>query len=396
MLAISVILTATAYASVIKDQKAIEEVTSGKRKEAKASWWGFDPVDSTEALQAAINSGASKVIVEDMGSPWIVDKIQLESNQEVFFEKGVVVIAKKGSFKGKGDCLFNAILKENIILNGYGATLKMHKADYTGDGYEKAEWRHVLTIRSCSNIKVYGLTLAESGGDGIYLGVSKAGVTNKDIHIKDVICDANHRQGISVITARNLLIENCVLKNTSGTAPMAGIDFEPNRADEELVNCVMRNCITENNAGDGYEFYLRNLNGNSTDVSIRLENCRSIGDNSFVRYVINNGSGDVPVKGLTEFINCSFENSRNAGIIIGDKPAWAGRVRFVKCVISNPAKDNPKRSPIIFNSRQNATEDIGGVDFVDCVIHDPLERAPINFESSSKELKVTDITGLSY
>jgi type 1 glutamine amidotransferase len=46
----------------------------------KASWWGFDERESTKALQAAIDSGADKVIVEDMGLPWIVDKIQLASD----------------------------------------------------------------------------------------------------------------------------------------------------------------------------------------------------------------------------------------------------------------------------------------------------------------------------
>ena len=375
------------------DPKAVEEVMSGKKKEAKASWWGFDPEDATIAMQSAINSGADKVIIENMSTPWVVDKIQLASDQELLFEKGVVVIAKKGAFKGRGDSFFTASLKSNVTLNGYGATLKMHKSDYAGEGYEKAEWRHALSIRSCSNIRVYGLILAESGGDGIYLGVAKSGVTNTDIHIKDVICDSNYRQGISVISARNLLIENCILKNTSGTPPAAGIDFEPNHPSEELANCVMRNCVSENNDGDGYEFYIRNLNGKSADLSIRLENCRSIGDKTSVRYVINNGPGDVAVKGLTEFVNCSFENGRNAGVLIGDKPANAGRIRFIKCAISNPALDNAEISPIVFNTRHGATEDLGGVDFVDCIVRDPVDRIPIDFKDWSGDLRVTDVTG---
>ena len=379
--------------SIPGDPIAVEKVISGKSKEAKVSWWGFDPEDATAAMQSAINSGADRLIIENMGAPWVVDKIQLASDQELFFEKGVVVIAKKGAFKGKGDSLFTASLKSNITLSGYGATLKMRKSDYVGEGYEKAEWRHALSIRSCSNIRVYGLTLAESGGDGIYLGVSKEGVTNSDIHIKDVICDSNYRQGISVISARNLLIENCILKNTSGTPPAAGIDFEPNNASEELVNCVMRNCISENNYGDGYEFYIRNLNGKSADISIRLENCRSVGDRTSLRYVINNGPEDVAVKGLAEFIKCSFENGRNGGVIIGDKPANAGRIRFEKCIISNPALDNPKVSPIVLNTRHGTTEDIGGVDFEDCVIRDPVDRIPLDFKDWSGDLRVVDVTG---
>lgn len=181
------------------DQRMIEEVKRGERKVAYASWWGFDPEDATEALQAAIDSGVPKLIIDNVGAPWIISRtINLRSNQEIVFEKGVVVEAKQGAFLGKGDCLFLAALQRNITLIGYGATLRMRKLDYTKPPYEKAEWRHVLSIRSCDNVRVYGLTLASSGGDGIYLGVAKRGVPCSNIHIKDVTCIDNYRQGISV------------------------------------------------------------------------------------------------------------------------------------------------------------------------------------------------------
>ena len=109
-------------------------------------------------LQAAINSGAAKVIVDKMPSPWIVDKIQLASNQELFFEPGVVVQAKKGAFRGKSDALFNAWNLTNVKLTGYGATLQMHRADYDSADYTHAEWRHVLNFHGCSDVTVLGLT----------------------------------------------------------------------------------------------------------------------------------------------------------------------------------------------------------------------------------------------
>jgi hypothetical protein len=37
------------------------------------------------------------------------------------------------------------------------------------------------------------------------------------VHIKDVVCDSNHRQHIRVITAKNLPIEDTILKNAGGT-----------------------------------------------------------------------------------------------------------------------------------------------------------------------------------
>ena len=55
-LTILVVTLSTTYVSpaegksVPGDPRAVEEVMSGKRKEAKASWWGFDPEDAKKSL----------------------------------------------------------------------------------------------------------------------------------------------------------------------------------------------------------------------------------------------------------------------------------------------------------------------------------------------------------
>ncbi|MCK5806247.1 MAG: hypothetical protein KAI66_25675, partial [Lentisphaeria bacterium] len=197
LVTLSTVLTLlSATAQVAPNAQKIAAVAGGTIKEAKASWWGFNPKDSTAALQAAIDSGVPKLIVEKMAGPWIVTPITLVSDQEIVFEEGVVVLAKRGEFKGGNDSLFKASGKKNITLRGYGATWRMWRDDYANpDLYSKAEWRMCLALGGCTNIKVLGLTLAESGGDGIYLGVGANWATNKDILIKDVTCDKNYRQG---------------------------------------------------------------------------------------------------------------------------------------------------------------------------------------------------------
>ena len=82
--------------------------------------------------------------------------------------------------------------------------------------------------------------IEQTGGDGIYLGSAPKQIPNRQVTIRRVDCNANHRQGISVISAEDLLIEDCQLRHTDGTAPMAGIDFEPNHPADFLVNCVVR------------------------------------------------------------------------------------------------------------------------------------------------------------
>jgi parallel beta-helix repeat protein len=222
----------------------VAQVKAGKLQEARADWWGFNETDATACLQKAINSGVKKLTVPNLGKPWIVDPIFLVSDQEIVLEPGAVIEAKKGSFKGIGDALVTSRQKKNIALSGgKGATLRMHKKDYQDKTqYKPAEWRHCVNLGGSENVKVLGLTLASSGGDGVYVNGCK------DIVIKDCVIDDNHRQGISVISAVNLLIENCVIKNTQGTSPEAGIDFEPNRKTQRLSDMTVRNCTFENNA----------------------------------------------------------------------------------------------------------------------------------------------------
>ena len=377
------------------NEGAIADVASGKLKAARASWWGFDPVDATKCLQAAIDSGVPKLVVDHVGKPWVVDPIRLASNQEIVFEEGVEVIAKKGSFKGDSDSLFSAVLKEDLTLRGYGAVLRMHRSDYAKAPYAKAEWRHVLTILSCRNVRVLGLTCRESGGDGIYLGVHKQGVPNKDVLIRDVVCDGNYRQGISVISAEDLLIANCTLSNTRGTNPMAGIDFEPNKPGERLVRCVVRNCVSEGNGGPGYAVYIPNLNAESEPVSLRFENCRSLGDAVHGASVLTGNGRDEAVRGSVEFVKCVFQESRHAGIAVRSKPAAGCRLRFEGCSVLDAATEHPEETPIITTAGHGASRDVGGVEFADCLIRDDLERHPLSFSDRTGFglVRLVDITG---
>ncbi len=371
--------------------EAVARVLAGGQKTAYASWWGFDPNDATAALQAAIDSEAKKVIVEDMKTPWILRPIRLASDQELMLEKGVVLLAKRGEFKGPSDSLLSASGKRNLRITGPGATLRMWRDDYDRPPYTKAEWRHALNIRSCTGVRITGLTILESGGDGIYLGVSQRDVTNTDVEIRDVVCDKNYRQGISVISAKNLLIENTVLRATSGTAPMAGIDFEPNHSSELLVNCVMRNCLVEGNAGDGFLFALHNLTHDSAPIALRLENCRSLGNRNAFRLNTGNGEPRTCVPGSIEVIDCRFEGSEQAGLAVSNKPAEGCRVRFERCSIANVAQNQPKVAPILFSTSPDSTLNLGGVEFADVTIIDSLNRRPLGYSDRAGGLKLVQL-----
>ena len=240
-----------------------------------ADSYGYNTTDATTALQTAINSGADTVIVRNMGSPWYVTPIFLASNQHIIFNDGVLVQAKSGSFTGNHDCLFSASGKTNITLEGYGATFRMNKADYIPYG---GEWRHGLNVLSSSNINVYGLTIENTGGDGIYLGKTGTTLWNSSVHVKDVVSDNNYRQGMSIISVDGLLVENSQFINTSGTAPQAGMDFEPNSSSQRLKDIDLRNVQISGNNGWGILVWAYYMNNTSTPISMTVTNSTIVAD----------------------------------------------------------------------------------------------------------------------
>ena len=335
----------------------VAKVASSELREAHASWWGFDAADSTAYLQAAINSGATKLIVDKMPSPWIVKPVRAASNQHIVFEKGVVVLAKRGEFIGRTDRLLAVDGVENVRITGYGAALRMWRDDYAsgkdgrGRDYMRGEWRHAMTINGSRNVLVEGLTLEESGGDGIYISGLVPEKTSRDIVIRDCVCDRNLRQGLSVISAENLLVENCVFKNTKGTAPEDGVDFEPNKASDHFVNCVLRNCVSENNVGNGFELALSQSRSTTTPCSIRFENCRTVGDDVGikVRTRCRAEDGDYPT-GTIDFVGCTVSKSRYEAVEVMQNPENALKVSLTDCTFESIGTANPDAPAVVLTS----------------------------------------------
>lgn len=361
-----------------RNEAAIAGVAAGTRTEAQAIWWGFDETDATDALQAAIRSGARKLIVNNTGKPWNVRPLQLASDQEIVFEPGCVVQALRGAFKKKHEMLFVGRSVKNVTLHGPKAVLRMWKSDYQdAQAYEKSEWRHALAFYACENVAVNGLSIEASGGDGIYLGAGSGGVPCHKVTIRNVTCSDNHRQGISVISAEDLLIEDCVFKDTAGTAPQAGIDFEPNSATERLKHCVLRRCRFENNASDGILFALGQLDAGSEPVSILLDQCTTSGNNRAVRVSLRNPAG---VTGSIDFTRCRFERSRTGGVEFTGKAVRAARVRMDHCELVHLAMEKSDEPAITIKSRGMNTETLGGIEFDHCVIEQDQPRKPLFYD----------------
>lgn len=278
-----------------------------------ASSYGWNAADATNAITAAINSNYDTVIVDKQSSAWIVKPLAFFSIKPKFilFESGVAVQAKANAFPNTGDQLFGFYNCSNTTLYGYGATFKMRKQEYT-DG----EWRHCVELGSCNNFSVLGLILRDSGGDGVAIEEDYNNQHNPyctNITIRDCVMDNNKRQGVSVISCDGLLIENCVMKNTNGTPPSAGIDFEPDHNYHRIVNCTMRKCKLINNDGEGIQISLYALDNSSKQLSITIDSC-IVSNNKLA--CASATSDNSSIKGSINISNCTFKNSDYEGLYV--------------------------------------------------------------------------------
>lgn len=396
LLSVLLLVPISAHPQSFARPALIREVLNGKRDTAHVSWWGFDAQDSTAFLQAAINSRAKTLIIDRRESAWVTRPLTGVSNQKIIFEKGAELVALKGAFHPKGDCLLSFVRCTNVTVRGEkkdggkSARIRMHKEDYQSGAYDKSEWRHGLSFFGCRNVLIQDLTVERTGGDGIYLGAASKQEPNVDVVIRRVVCADNHRQGISVISAKNLLIEDCVLRGTRGTAPEAGIDFEPNEPEECLLNCRLRRCVAENNAGTGYQICPQTMNGRSTPISICLENCVSRSNTLHAVHVCT-APKDAP-RGLLRLSHFVSENDALAGLSVQFNPSDAMRIEMSRSAIRNSARQDKFFAPIYVEAVPSENRPAGNIHFDHVTVKDDLDRQLFK-TSDRKGHGLKDITG---
>ena len=94
-------------------------------------------------------------------------------------------------------------------------------------------------------VTIAGITAKDMWGDGFYVDGAK------DVAFCSVAALHNRRQGLSIIEASRLLVTNSVFRDTRGTRPSAGIDIEPDEAEQKVANVRIEHSKFINNAGGG-------------------------------------------------------------------------------------------------------------------------------------------------
>jgi hypothetical protein len=377
------------------DTSKIAQVKAGTLKTANASWWGFNKDDATDCLQNAINSGVPKLIVDNAGSDWIINRpLNLVSNQKIVFSDGVVIQAKEDCFHGANDSLFIGRDLTNITLQGEGKViLQMCKKEYQDAAkYTPAEWRMGISLNDCTDVIIRNLTVAKTGGDGLYIGARADGAC-KNILVDNVTFDDNYRNGVSVISADGLTIRNSKFINTGGTMPQAGIDFEPNAAGQRLVNCVLDDCVFANNKSLGVEIYSVHLDGKSLPISITVNGSKFYGNRSGFATTITHSATN-PVTGKVTVSDCKFDHNL---IELGD--AVLGSVHYLlkNCTLDTSSingKISWQRAIKLSTHGKIPNPELGNISFDNIIVLDDSGEAPIILDfQPGTHVKLSDKIG---
>jgi hypothetical protein len=213
--------------------------------------------DDTAHVNTAINDHAITVI---KAGTYLIDaesSIIPESNKIILFEVGAVFQAITNDADNYNVIDINNV--ENIYI--HNPVIIGDRLTHTG---VTGEWGMGINIRGTSkNINIYNPKISNCWGDGVEISGA-----NEDVTIVDALCDNNRRQGISVISAKNLNLVRPKCINTNGASPQAGIDIEPAFETDRLENINIIEPYTYNNTGAGIMIYLRYSDGHTVSIKV--------------------------------------------------------------------------------------------------------------------------------
>lgn len=327
----------------------VAKVKAGQIKEARASWWGFDANDSTKFLQDAINSRVPRLIIDSMPNTWNVNPIQLVSNQEIIFEAGARIAAKRTSFMRRNDTLFTLNFVTNVTIKGTATNVRMYRDDYKADPYDVGiiGSRHTFSIFGSANITIDNLVISQSGGTGINVdcGGGNAKYPTTNLKISNCTIEKATSCGIRLAGVYGVTIDNVVIRETAGSWPGSGLTLNSHYERHLLRNIAINNTRIENCKGYAIEV---NVDGKrskkSPPITIAAMNLTATGCEMGLHYTGHSKSQTYP-RGIISFKKCNFEFMRRNLAKITQKPRGSILISFEDCIIKECCQNLGDKAP---------------------------------------------------
>lgn len=292
--------------------------------------------DNTEKMQQAINEAEGHILYIDGASqPYRCSQLLLKSNSIYYCEPSVTIKAVDTWITAERwqDPLIDIRLVDNVKWHGNGALITMNKPATL-----LTEHAHCMGTRGATNVYVECMRLMNASGDGFYLDQYNSDTTNKPssfITLKNLLCDGNGRNGISVVSAHDITVDNCTLTNTKGTAPQCGIDIEAELRSPDMTNIYIKNCKFKTNAFAGLIFS-GSASNPDTLQTVYVDGCTFESEPTaiYVNGIKNNSKGNIIIS------NCDIRNSSRNAILDGNNSNAGIKRTYSNCVSLNANSSN--------------------------------------------------------
>ena len=295
-------------------------------------------VDYTEYIQEGINKF---LVVKLPNFPLLINPkgLSMNSNSQLFFQANSKLLMKPNAEK------FYQLIDIKDIQN-----VSIYNPVLVGDRKKHlnnlGEWGMGISIKSSQNIKIYNHKISECWGDGIYIGRSSQAQPS-GLQIIGGHLDHNRRNGISIVSGRDILLDKIVVSNTEGTAPMAGIDIEPNNNEDVLENIKINSPVTYNNAKAGIGIILIHLIGKrQQNVDIKINGHKDFySGNSLLMPGLKSSyaNGFLPLGGLIEVNDPTWE-SENKALSLGTYFKFAPKYKVSNLKVTSKNKLNSSKT----------------------------------------------------
>lgn len=322
-------------ASSAADDGAMTIVAGGRRYErvydgaVNVNWFGIvadGTNDQSAAIQVMLNNAKYRNVFFPKGNAsYRIRSIRIPSYTTMVFEEGTVVEGM-GTL-GTTEKMMYMYDVGNIIIRGHGVTFKDLRQNYTS-----GQHRHIFSLEGVINVVIEGMAANDSGGDGFYLGAGSYRKVSENVKFIDVSANNNRRHGMAITTAKNLDIINAVLTNTIGEGPQAGLNFEPNNAENRLEGIRVENPRTAGNTGPGI-VVSPNALGGSADRVVDITISNHLDDGSQYGFLAT--TVRAPLAGAINLESPTWKNSKFCGFVSRN---WSYRACTI--MVTNPSVIN--------------------------------------------------------
>lgn len=343
--------------------------------------------NETIGFQKALNASVGKVlfIPKQQGKYYLTRQLFIPSNSKLVFDSNVIIQATDDLKQSHAD--FEALIRienvDNVNIHANKAVFRMNKSAYA------SEHNHIFMINGASNVTIKNAKANNSGGDGFYIGAYKSNKAYcENIKILSSSANNNRRQGLSIVTGKNILIDGCSFNSSAGTDPESGLDIEPSKATDILQNIKVRNSTMSNNKKRGMMILLNRLNAKSAPVSIIIENCKT--DGNLEGFSNRRFSG---VQGEIQLLNCIAKNSKYSGFTESSCLASSIKKIYKNCVAENSNTMSKKMSNLNYKAGfylfgdSKGNDAIGNSEFIDCKT---ISSTPKMFAKSATKRSTID------